>query len=309
VAAIDVGAVVSRLPKPLQRHRLVRLMLALPGASPLALIPFQGTAVYGDLRDSGARLTLFQGRYYPQFTAIAAAFLREGGVFFDVGANIGLTSFSLLPLVGGPALELHLFEANPECCRLLELSARHSGHEATFITNCCVGAAGGTARLSVPAGHTQAGRITEVGDVEVPVVRLDDYAERNAIDRIALLKVDVEGFEPEVLAGAETLLREGRIEAIFTEVSVEAQSKAGFEARTYLDRLRSLGYETFYCRDEDYAAGRPPRESWFDLEVRGSAIPAADATEVAADCHTDVLAVHRTLFERRQVRRSPPHTR
>jgi hypothetical protein len=162
------------------------------------------------------------------------------------------------------------------------------------------------ARLSVPAGQSQAAHVTQTGGLEVPVLRLDDYANSGGIEAVSLMKLDVEGFEPEVLSGAEGILKEGRIEAIFTEVSAEAQARAGFDAQAYLDRLKAFGYETFYCRDEDYAAGHPPRDAWSNLEVRGSRIWAAEASEVPRDCHTDVLAVHRTLFERHEVLRSPP---
>jgi FkbM family methyltransferase len=276
-------------------------MLALPGTSPFALIPFQGTAVYGDLRDSGARMTLFLGQYYPQFTAIASAFLRHGGVYFDVGANIGFTSFSLLPVATESPIELHLFEANPECCRLLELSSQRIGHDRVFIVHCCVGATDGNARLTVPAGHNQDARVTETGELEVPVLRLDAYAASRSIETVSLMKLDVEGFEPEVLTGAEGLLNNGRIEVIFTELSVRTQAKSGFDAQTYLDRLRAFGYITFYCRDEDYAAGQPPHDTWLTLEIHGSRIRAAEATKVPSDCHTDILAIHQALFERHEV--------
>jgi hypothetical protein len=176
------------------------------------------------------------------------------------------------------------------------MSVQHAGSTRIFVNNCCVGAASGVTMFKVPQGLSQSAHVSEVGDVEVVIVALDDYARANGINTVALMKLDVEGFEPEVLKGAESLLREARIKAIFTEVSAETLSRAGFDAQAYLEQLRSFDYETFYCRDEDYAAGRPPPSQWFELEVGGDRLPVALATEVPSDCHTDVLAVHKTLL-------------
>jgi hypothetical protein len=75
----------------------------------------------------------------------------------------------------------------------------------------------------------------------VPVVRLDTHF---AGQRLDLLKVDVEGFEEEVLAGAEELLGDpGRApRSIFIEVHPYNWHLCGTTSQSLLGRLRRLGY-------------------------------------------------------------------
>jgi FkbM family methyltransferase len=51
----------------------------------------------------------------------------------------------------------------------------------------------------------------------VSIITLDDYCKKNKIDTIALLKMDVEGYEFEVLKGAQAMLKENRIRALTFE--------------------------------------------------------------------------------------------
>ena len=54
---------------------------------------------------------------------------------------------------------------------------------------------------------------------EVPVVKLDDYARENTIERIAILKIDAEGSEPACLVGSETTLCDGRLDITQVEAN------------------------------------------------------------------------------------------
>jgi hypothetical protein len=54
--------------------------------------------------------------------------------------------------------------------------------------------------------------------VEIPVTTLDQFCAKNGVERIDILKMDIQGAELPALRGASRLLREGRIGLIFTEV-------------------------------------------------------------------------------------------
>jgi hypothetical protein len=58
-----------------------------------------------------------------------------------------------------------------------------------------------------------------VNQVRASVVRLDDYAGRAGIGRIDLLKIDTQGYERQVLKGAEGLLARNRIDAVLVELN------------------------------------------------------------------------------------------
>jgi hypothetical protein len=78
--------------------------------------------------------------------------------------------------------------------------------------------------------------------VEVPCLSLDTFAARNALDRIAFLKVDVEGYETVVFEGAKGLLARRAVATILFEVAPPLAIRAGFGASRPARMLEEYGY-------------------------------------------------------------------
>ncbi|HXA55621.1 MAG TPA: FkbM family methyltransferase, partial [Solirubrobacteraceae bacterium] len=171
-----------------------------PGGSPMAL----------SMRDHHHRAIYFLGEHEPEITALFRRLLVQGATVFDVGANAGY--FSVLACELG-AVAVHAFEPNPRIRALLEHSAGMGGGAIEVVGAAC-GAHAGTAtlRLSDPA-NTGMTSLTdgaeEGGGVTVALVTLDGYSQRIGAHP-NLIKIDVEGYEREVLAGASRLLRDAR---------------------------------------------------------------------------------------------------
>ena len=83
----------------------------------------------------------------------------------------------------------------------------------------------------------------------MPSVALDAYCERCDIERLALLKVDVEGAEGRVLAGAQGLLARGAIDVLLIEVSDNTLEHASETARALLARLEEVGMRPHVIED------------------------------------------------------------
>jgi hypothetical protein len=99
--------------------------------------------------------------------------------------------------------------------------------------------------LYVPKGHYgAASMVRKMGEVasvhSVPVVRLDDFIVSESFSKIALIKLDVEGFELEVLRGAQKVLEELRPAAIFFESNEKTQYEKVTPVMQY---LHDLDYE------------------------------------------------------------------
>lgn len=129
---------------------------------------------------------------------------RRPAIFIDVGANIGLYACA----VGANRLAqtLAAFEPAPELFRELQSNVRLN-RIAADLFQAAAGATDGVTRLNVITGHNRGlSHVSDAGEIATPMRALDS-AIRIRGDTIAI-KIDVEGFESDVIAGARALLSE-----------------------------------------------------------------------------------------------------
>jgi FkbM family methyltransferase len=139
-------------------------------------------------------------------------YLGQGGVVVDVGANLGFMSGIFSGLVG-PSGRVHSFEPSPVVyAKLLEVM-QANGYTNVSPYNMGCGKEESSLVLHSPSssGHAtlrpnsdMEGRTSEKRVVRI--VKLDDFLGPK-LERLDLLKVDTEGYEDEVLAGAAGLIQ------------------------------------------------------------------------------------------------------
>jgi FkbM family methyltransferase len=135
---------------------------------------------------------------------------------FDVGGNFGQTARRFASAF--PMATIFSFEPVPTSFDRLIQSTRH--HERIKAFNLAMGDEAGTAtmHLTDSAGSNSIVRVgSATGAVDVSVDTVDAFADRQTTGTIDLLKIDVEGYELQVLMGASRRLREGRIRFVFAE--------------------------------------------------------------------------------------------
>lgn len=165
-------------------------------------------------------------------------FLREDDLVFDVGANIGW--YTILA-----AKERHCnvvsFEPIPKTFSNLKINvALNNVEHRVFLQNQGVSAEKGTLAFTNDRDvENRAAISTDESVIEVDVTTLDIHAaERCPI----VIKIDVEGFETNVLKGAGTLLRSKELKAILIELAGHGQ-KYGFDEITIRQNLEELGFQ------------------------------------------------------------------
>jgi FkbM family methyltransferase len=164
--------------------------------------------VYGPLyfRDNFGDITNLAGLF--QQNVYRSKALAEDGVILDVGANIGLAAawFAL----HNPGRPIYCFEPLAANVALITRNC-----PTATVEQVAVGAERGRVKLHVDPDSVMASSIPcrwETTDSEFEVISLDEFRAQRGIDRIALLKIDVEGMETEILKGSrETLERTSRV--------------------------------------------------------------------------------------------------
>jgi FkbM family methyltransferase len=204
---------------------------------------------------------------------------RAGWTVVDAGANVGI--FSVQQARRGT--RVYAFEPNPECFhRLTQTVAVNGLSTAITVYNDALGSVAGTASLVV-GESTLAGYVAPSngnGDnhsVSVQVRRLDEVMESLELERVDLLKIDVEGSELEVLKGAaqslqlvDRIVMEIHSQQLF-EACESLLNRQGFRRRLQLHTIPAMGIShVYYARQgteemavepavRSRAAGQPDR--------------------------------------------------
>ena len=192
---------------------------------------FRVRALKARFRDSRAELE------------IIGSHLRPGDIACDIGANKGSFVYWLSRWVGQGRVVA--FEPQPDLAGRLADVCRSIGLDNVTVEAKAVYSHSGEHELFLPAGH-QPGASLQRAAVEaesfttlsVPLVSLDEYFD--ADERIALLKIDVEGAELGVFKGAERILRQHAPLLVFECENRHLSPGNVWDVFSY---LAALGYE------------------------------------------------------------------
>lgn len=170
-------------------------------------------------------------------------------LFFDVGSHFGL--FATVFALGGQEKQAVAFEPVPASSNVIREHARLNELQGRILVReVALGDRGGEMHGSLdPAGFAHFGRTAERGlNTAFEMSTID--AEVDRLGRSPdLLKIDVEGYEAEVLAGASGLLAHRPL--LFLELHLDLLERRRIPPADVLDRLQASGYRRFSV------AGRP----------------------------------------------------
>jgi FkbM family methyltransferase len=148
-------------------------------------------------------LSQLGSEFEPRTTALFNTLFDQKAVVLDVGANIGCTSL----LFGARARRVIAFEPSPTTFRFLRDNIQRAGLQNVELHNVGLGRENGSSMLTFALNNRSGGFISDTaassGHVteEIEIRRLDDMAAELAITHADFVKIDVEGFERNVLEG------------------------------------------------------------------------------------------------------------
>ena len=174
--------------------------------------------------------------------------ISPGGVVIDIGSNIGDYTLLACKKVGTSGKVLS-FEPLSETFLTLNRNL-----QLNEITNCmyfqkAVGKKPGLANLyknnlSGTMGHLDSSLNGEdlIKRDEIEVLTIDDVLISEHIDTVNMIKIDVEGFEHEVLLGCLQSFKENKIKKILCEVHFKYLESKGKSEETIYDLLHEYNF-------------------------------------------------------------------
>ena len=249
------------------KHRLARRLLGRLGEVTDARVQDRWGSTYTapDLTESIAFSLLIDGVYEPATLAFIRGRLGRGSVFVDVGANIGVFSLPAARQVGPEGRVLGV-EASSIVFGYLERNVRANGARNVRLHQCAVtdGRVSPVAFYDAPRSKFGMGSMADRfggPPTAVHARRLDDLVAEEAIPRVDVLKVDVEGFEAAVFRGATRLLNGPLPPVVVFEFCDWAERSAPGEGVGAAQRLLlGWGYHLWRIPDRPGPAVEPLRD-------------------------------------------------
>ncbi|MCR9257317.1 MAG: FkbM family methyltransferase [Alphaproteobacteria bacterium] len=202
--------------------------------------------------------------------------LGPGSVVVEAGAHAGqFTKLMASVVANGRILAL---EPSSYAYDVLSKAMALKGLSSVTIRRIAVSSQEGTAQLTIPLKPNgvvrfglshfggQPGQHTDVWTEEVPCITVDRLVEQEGLERVDLLKADIEGWEFEMIKGAGKVLERFR-PALFLEMDPARIVRAGSSVDAFWAHLVGLGYRGF-TYDPDQGRFRPASEGqagdiWF----------------------------------------------
>lgn len=195
------------------------------------------------IKDNGVERTLyFTGTYEDGVVSYMSQVLKSGDSFVDAGANIGFISLHAQKCVGEKG-SITAFEAHPDTYQILKRNCELNNFNSIDLQQVALGNTHGSIKIFDNWSINRGGASVVINSdnsegIDVQLVKMDDYSLSPK-----MIKVDVEGYELEVLKGAKQTIQKFLPELIL-EISQDRNQP--YELEELVDFITSLGPYEFY---------------------------------------------------------------
>ena len=149
------------------------------------------------------------GTFEPDMVRLFSLLVGSDDVVFDVGANIGCTSILFSQL----ASKVYSFEPSPSTFQYLEMNVNHANAKNINMFNVGLGNGAGKFTLTFASNNRAGGFVSDKmqassgHQVEDIIIEIgDDFISKNSIAKLDFIKIDVEGFELNVINGLRSTI-------------------------------------------------------------------------------------------------------
>ena len=204
----------------------------------------QGSKMWLDSADEGISrdLIIYGVREY-ETTALVKSIIAEGDVVINIGANLGYYTL-MESKFAGSAGKVYAIEPNPQSVEILKHNVQINGLKNVEVFSMSIGDKDGTGKLNISRKSNWCSMSRHkskafVGSVDVTVVSVDSFIKDRA--RPDFIRMDVEGYEYEIIKGMRSLMaRDGRLGLL---IEVHAEFLGADKTRSLLKVLKENGFK------------------------------------------------------------------
>lgn len=197
------------------------------------------------------KLDMLRGRYEKSTTLFFKKIIQPGMTVIDIGAHIGYFT-RLFAAAVGPSGHVYAFEPDPSNFALLKQNTAYLAN--TQIYQLAVSDQMGQidffhselktgCHSTIPSPLRQT-KIIVSADV------LDKFVDKQKIDQVDVIKMDIEGGEPAALRGMEKIIAKNLQMQIVAEFNPECFKEANIEPSSFLRQLADLGFNIYAIRSD-----------------------------------------------------------
>jgi len=199
----------------------------------------------------------------PEIQSVIRRLVPAGGVFVDVGANIGTYTVRASQVVGLQGRVVAI-EAHPVTFGFLQRTIALNGFRNVTALNIAVGDTQGAVRVQYTPSNPGETHVSPSGNADIAMTPLDGCMTGLGITAINYLKIDVEGYELFVLRGARRIIEASRDIVVQIEQVERHARRYGHSVGEAAELLASYGLRPHFVDKAGviHAATEPESHSY-----------------------------------------------
>ena len=187
--------------------------------------------------------------YYKDYELVHEYIPRRGWKVFDIGSFIGIWLLKVAQYVGSNGLVIG-FEPNPIAYRIAYVNVKLNNLKNVLLSNYAIGDYDGVKTLYISEDLINSSFLKEyIADLGRSVfnrictrmITLEKALKMYSVNKLDLVKIDVEGYEYHILSSSRRILKEDSIRRLIIEVH-----KNIVRPRVIMDLLEDLGWDVIY---------------------------------------------------------------
>jgi len=211
-------------------------------------VKIQGHIMFLDKNDNlGLSINPVYGESDTEFVK---KIIKKSDVVLDIGANIGYYTLIFAKLVGDSG-KVFSFEPESENFKILKKNVEINGYNNVILEQKIVSNNDGISTLYVSekAGSHRIYKSDDyIQSFEIESISVDNYLEKNNINKIDFIKIDVEGAELNVLQGIQKILDSNEHIILFTEFSPNQIKSCGLEPTDMINFLLNNKFKIYFTQ-------------------------------------------------------------